>query len=222
MPTPRQGYKTKDGSRVPSVTTILGRYKESGALIHWAWNLGKEGQDYRQVRDNAADAGTVAHTMIERWLRGEPADDIDAAVDVYARGRNGFENFLRWAEEARPRVIETEVYLVSEAHRFGGTFDAVIALGDSDELILADWKTSKAVYDDHVWQMAAYGLLWRENFPDRKISGYRLMRFDKETMAFEGHVYGDLSASEAHFLNLNAAYQSEKLAKKESNVKIAA
>ena len=42
MPTPRTGYHTADGTRVPSVTTILGRFKESGALIAWAGKVGYE------------------------------------------------------------------------------------------------------------------------------------------------------------------------------------
>ena len=37
MPTPSEGYRI-DGKRVPSVTTIIGRFKESGALLRWAWN----------------------------------------------------------------------------------------------------------------------------------------------------------------------------------------
>ena len=49
-------YKTQDGVRVPSVTTVISRFKEAGALMYWAWNEGKEGRDYRETRDAAADA----------------------------------------------------------------------------------------------------------------------------------------------------------------------
>ena len=63
MPTPPQGYFNAAGERIPGTTTIIGRFKESGALVHWAWKLGMEGKDYREVR--AADAGTAAHAMME-------------------------------------------------------------------------------------------------------------------------------------------------------------
>jgi hypothetical protein len=43
----RGKYRLADGTRVPSVTEILSRFKEGGALIHWAWRLGMEGEDYR-------------------------------------------------------------------------------------------------------------------------------------------------------------------------------
>ena len=67
---PTQPYLLKSGERVPGTTTIIGRFKESGALIHWAWKLGMEGRNYREVRDSAADAGTLAHAMIEDQGKG--------------------------------------------------------------------------------------------------------------------------------------------------------
>lgn len=39
MATPKQGYYNKAGKRIPGTTTILGRFKESGGLIHWAWGI---------------------------------------------------------------------------------------------------------------------------------------------------------------------------------------
>lgn len=42
MPTLAQGYYTKTGKRVPSVTTVLSRFKDSGGLIHWASRLAFE------------------------------------------------------------------------------------------------------------------------------------------------------------------------------------
>ena len=67
MPTAKAGYYLVDGTRVPSVTTVLGRFKESGPLIHWAWGLGIQGKDYREERDKAADAGTLAHAAVAAW-----------------------------------------------------------------------------------------------------------------------------------------------------------
>jgi hypothetical protein len=42
--------------------------------------------------------------------------------------------------------------------------DAVGMIGN--ELILLDWKCANAVYADYLYQLAAYGLLWNENYPD--------------------------------------------------------
>ena len=33
---PKAGYKNAAGEKVPGVTTVIGRFKDSGALLHWA------------------------------------------------------------------------------------------------------------------------------------------------------------------------------------------
>src|SRR3990167_1835908 len=98
MARPKDGYRLKDGTRVPSVTTVIGRFKESGALIHWAWEQGAAGKDYRETRDSAADSGTKAHTLVEQWIRGEPLV-IDGPEDVVRRARQAFDAFLSWADQ---------------------------------------------------------------------------------------------------------------------------
>ena len=78
-------YKLADGSRVPSVTTALGILNKP-KLLNWAWKCGVDGLDYRAVRDNAADIGTLAHYFILCHLKHETPDtseysqsDIDKA-----------------------------------------------------------------------------------------------------------------------------------------------
>jgi len=51
--TAHQPYRLADGSIVPSVTTILG-ILDKPRLPYWAWDLGRQGLDYREVRDAAA------------------------------------------------------------------------------------------------------------------------------------------------------------------------
>ena len=50
MPTGQ--YKLSNGKLVVGTTTVIGRFKDSNALIHWAWDCGKKGLDYRQERDS--------------------------------------------------------------------------------------------------------------------------------------------------------------------------
>ncbi len=45
MPHPKGGYRDADGKRIPGVTTIIGRFKESGALIRWAYGRGRDGEE---------------------------------------------------------------------------------------------------------------------------------------------------------------------------------
>ena len=71
MPHPRGGYRDADGKRIPGVTTIIGRFKESGGLIRWAYGRGRDGEELYESRDKAAEAGTAAHEMCERHIKGD-------------------------------------------------------------------------------------------------------------------------------------------------------
>lgn len=58
MAHPPGGYRLADGTKVPSVTTVLGRFKEGGGLMQWAYKTGREhgalderGHFYGQVQE---------------------------------------------------------------------------------------------------------------------------------------------------------------------------
>ena len=200
-------YKLQDGTTVPSVTTVLGRFKDAGPLMHWAWRCGVDGKDFRKVRDEAADAGTLAHGAVEAWVKrqdfaftGEPS--------VIERAQRAFGAFLEWADQTKLTVDKTELPLVSERFKFGGTFDAIL-LGT--KRAMGDWKSSNGIYGEYLAQLAAYGQLWRENFPDEPIDGgYHLLRFDKTHGDFTHKWWGELGAGWEYFLRLREAYEFDK------------
>ena len=200
-------YKLADGTRVPSVTTILGRFKDAGPLMHWAHACGMKGLDYRKVRDDAADAGTLAHAAVEAWVKrqdfaftGEPS--------VVERAQKAFGAFLEWADQTKLQVDKTELPLVSEKYGFGGTFDAIL-LGA--KRAMGDWKSSNGIYGEYLAQLAAYGQLWAENFPEEPIEGgFHLLRFDKTHGDFTHKWWGELKAGWEYFLRLREAYEFDK------------
>lgn len=178
-------YTTKDGARVPSVTTVLSRFKESGGLIHWAWQLGIDGKDYRDVRDKAADAGTYAHQLCEAYLKGTPAPAEDDSRE-WELAHGAYDAFREWWDMTRLEAISSEVPMVSESLRFGGCLDA--ACHDHEgRLHLLDFKTSNRTYPDHVIQLAAYRALWEENNPQATVARIHLIRFGKEDGSFHHH-----------------------------------
>src|SRR5579862_3572558 len=120
MPTPSKGYWL-DGKRLPSVTTILSRFKDSGGLVHWAWSLGVEGKDYRDEQKKAADAGTCAHEMVESFIRGRKFDPAPYPAEILERAENAYSAFRRWADQCSLKPAKTEIELKSIKHRFGGT-----------------------------------------------------------------------------------------------------
>jgi hypothetical protein len=203
MPTVHAGYFLKDGTRVPSVTQVLSRFKDSGGLIAWAWKLGMEGKDYRVVRDQAAGAGTMAHAAAEAWIRGQPfAFEGDPAI--CQKAEKAFTAFKEWATQIQLRVTSSELPLVSERYRFGGTFDAILM---HNGRAMADWKTSQKCYPEYLVQIAAYGKLWEESFPDEPLTaGYHLLRFDKTYGDFHHHWWGELDRAWLAFRHLRALY----------------
>lgn len=228
MATLKGGYFLKDGTKVPSVTTIIGRYKESGALIHWAaGQASKFIQDnlpespnradigrvceaaknsYREVRDAHAEAGTLAHEAVEAWIRKE-AYTFKGVAEVVDRAERAYEAFQQWAAQTSLEITHAEVALVSEKHKFGGTLDAMLIQGKRS---LGDWKSSSGVYGDYLIQVAAYGLLWEENFPYLPIDGgYHLMRFDKVYGDYHHHAWSELEAAKKAFLLMRQLYALE-------------
>ena len=202
---PTQIYKNAAGKRLPSVTTILSRFKESGALIHWAWNLGKEGIDYRAVRDAAADAGTLAHAMVEARIRRKPFPlEAEYPPEMWTKASNAFGAFAEWSEQTRLEPAETEVPNTCECHQVGGTLDTIFVQG---KLSLGDWKTSGGVYPEYLIQLAAYRHLWDVNNPERPIvGGSHLLRFSKLGGDFTHHFWSDLSDAWEAFVHMRALY----------------
>lgn len=212
MPTPSEGYRI-DGKRVPSVTTIIGRFKESGALLRWAWNEGREGRDLYAARDKAADIGTAAHAMVEASIKGldpEGCGQLQALdADGQSRARNAFRAYQQWASMCRLEIVEQEVQLVSVQHGFGGTPDAIGRV--NGELCLVDWKTSNSVYSDYLLQLAAYRQLWEESYPNLRLTGgFHLCRFSKDFGDFAHHYYSELDGAWQMFLHLRHAYEYDK------------
>jgi hypothetical protein len=201
----RHVYKLIDGTRVPGVTTILSRFKEADALIYWAWKQGRDGKDFRETKDKAAEAGTLAHTAVEAHIRGDLSFHWpEVESEVTKKAKTAFGAFLEWSKQTNLEVTHTEVSLVSERHKFGGTLDAMLVNG---KRALADWKTSGSVYPDYLCQLGAYGLLWEENYPHMPITGgYHLIRFDKAFGDFTHRYWGELETAKKAFLLMRELY----------------
>ncbi len=220
MPTPRAGYFLEDGTRVPGVTTVLGRFKDSGGLIRWAYQQGKDGKELYEERDAAADIGTCVHGMVEQHINGKMADDCRAMaadilpkLDMLAKALSGFAAYLAWAENFKIEITHQEIQMVSEKYKFGGTPDGIGLIGG--KRVLLDWKTSKKIYSDYLAQIAAYKLLWEENNPDLPITGgFHLLRFAKEHGDFSHQFYANLDEGERMFVCLREAYEHDKTLKK--------
>lgn len=218
MAHPATGYRNAKGQRVPGVTTIIGRFKDSGGLLWWAFEQGKAAErgeinSLYDKRDEAAESGTLAHSMVEASIKGESFQMPDVSEEVQQQAMNAFEAYRKWASMTKLEIVEQETQLVSEKYQFGGCPDAI---GKIDgELCLVDWKTSNSVYQDYLIQLAAYKQLWEENRPDQLLTGgFHLCRFAKSDGDFAHHYYPNLDEAWRQFELFLEAYQIDKRLKK--------
>ena len=206
-----RAYLLADGSRVPSVTTVLNRWKESGGLLQWAFQRGKSGAESLYEDRAPLDIGTLVHSCVEADIHGAPHPVIppeyeERVISAYSAWRD-------WWNGTPFEIVATEVPLVSERHRFAGTIDAVMKTPNG--LAIGDWKTSAAVYADYLLQLAAYKILWDEARPDDPITGgYHLMRFSKQHGDFEHRYFPEAADAERQFLLLLEAYRLDRELKK--------
>ena len=174
-----QKYIMRDGTQVPGASTICKVGDDQSNLITWAWNLGNKGQDFRKVRDKAADIGTVCHFLIECHFHNWEPDLSEYAPDDIERAHVAFRNFKTFWEEQELTVLEPEVQLVSEQYLFGGTIDAP-SVDKQGRIVLLDWKTSNGIYLSQKLQLAAYERLWNENRPEQIVQRRAVVRIGKE------------------------------------------
>jgi hypothetical protein len=174
-----QKYLLKDGSQVPGASTICKIGDDQSNLITWAWNLGNAGQDFRKVRDKAADIGTICHFLIECHFHGWVPDLSEYAPEDVVRATIAFGNFKTFWDEQELTVLEPEVQLVSEEHMFGGTIDAP-SVDKQGRIVLLDWKTSSGIYLSQKLQLAAYERLWNENRKDQVVQRRAVVRIGKD------------------------------------------
>ena len=219
MAHPKSGYKNSEGKRVRGVTTVIGRFKDSGGLLYWAFEQGKaaergEIERLYDKRDAAAESGTLAHSMVEAHINGKEfviPDDMPA--ETIEEAQNAFKSYLSWASMTKLKIVEQEMPMVSEEYQFGGCPDAIGKI--KGELCLVDWKTSNGVYPDYLIQLAAYKQLWEENNPDRSLTGgFHLCRFAKSHGDFAHHYYPDLSEAWEQFKLFLQAYEIDRGLKK--------
>jgi len=165
-------YYKKEGKELPSVTTITGQL-DKPALMIWAANCAVdyiiEGynkdlspdevlnlaevarKNFRKVSQKALNIGSQVHHAIENHiLTGrEPHDPQDEVLSAFIA-------YLEWREKYEVEPIKTEHTLYGP--NWAGTCDLICTgmFRGKREKFLIDHKTSKAVYPEMRYQIAAY------------------------------------------------------------------
>jgi hypothetical protein len=118
---------------------------------------------------------------------------------------NGYLKYLDWEGQHTLTEVCSEMELVSERHKYGGTVDLYCKLDGVPTLV--DFKTNQSgIYDEMMHQVAGgYRLLLEENgFPVRQVLIIRVGKTDKQDM--ETRFIGDTEWHGTVFLDALRLY----------------
>ena len=173
----KRHYALPDGSRVPSVTTILEKTKPAEArqaLQEWRNRVGVERA--QQITTEAANRGTRMHTYLERYVKNDDIGDFPAnpfaqpswfmAAKVILEGLHQADEF--WGSEV-------PLYY---SGLYAGTTDLVGVW--KGEPAIMDFKQSNKIkkrewIDDYFIQLAAYAAAHNETHGTQIRTGVVLM-----------------------------------------------
>lgn len=157
-------YATPDGSKVPSVTTILDKTKPAEAreaLARWKKSVGEA--KAQEIVTEAAGRGTRMHTFLENYIKGETLKE--SVTNPYAQQSLDMAKVV--IDKGFPKIKEvwgSEVPLYFP-ELYAGTTDCV-GVHDDEESILDFKQTNKPKklewISDYFLQLTAYALAHNE------------------------------------------------------------
>ena len=150
-------YLLPDGSKVPSVTTVLGWYKKP-QLAEWRKRLGEE--EVKKVLKRTSERGTRVHAICEDYLHNKQIDT--KTVNPFSLGM--FKTIQKFVDRI-DNVLGIELQMFSEHLGVAGTAD-VIADFDGRRSII-DFKTSDKSkklewIDTYFMQLSIYAVMYEE------------------------------------------------------------
>lgn len=156
------------GRKLPSVTTITGVISKPALYFFY----GKHGTaKAKKLSQEALDIGSAVHEYAERYFKGnfegytQPDDK---------KVQKACENLRKFQEIYSIKAIRQEHTVYNLEHGYAGTLDGIFKF--KKKLIMLDFKTSTAIYDEYRLQLEAYNRCEMEE----KIDELWVVRLDKE------------------------------------------
>ena len=154
---PDSGNRVYDfnGSRLPSVTTVLGQTKNQQFLKDWKDRVGKE--EAERIKNLSSRRGTAMHKFLENHIQGIGYDDL---TPIGCEAKPMAEKIIEKGFESVEEYYGSEVMLHYPG-LFAGSTD-LVCLHDGLETII-DFKQSnrpkkKEWIEDYYIQVAAYAM----------------------------------------------------------------
>lgn len=149
-------YVAPDGSRYPSVTTVLGILSED-SIREWRQRVGEE--EANKVSHRASNRGTAVHSIIEKYLRNEDTSDNLPHI------KQSLANLRPILDKSIGKIFGLETALYSRHLGMAGRCDCIAEWNGVPSII--DFKTSRRVKKkeniaSYFAQASAYAIMFEE------------------------------------------------------------
>lgn len=141
----------------PSVTKIIKATSPTPQGL-MAWYAKHGFDEANKLRDEAAERGTLMHTIFERYMAGQTID-MGSLSEFHAKALMSFD---QWFRDYEVQPLAVEVLLHSDTFGFAGTADLVCKI-KNDEYALVDFKSGSSIYEDYAVQLEFYRQAWNEH-----------------------------------------------------------
>ena len=157
FPDGKRYYSLDDGTRLPSVTTVIGLQKKK-SIMEWRSRVGDE--EANRISKQATSRGTNVHTICENYLNNK----VDYMKGIMPDALEYFLSIKPYLNKIN-NIHYQEAALWSKQLGMAGRVDCIAEY--EGELSVIDFKTSskvKAREDilDYFWQTTAYSLMYEE------------------------------------------------------------
>lgn len=132
---------------------------------------------HRRKADKAAEHGTDAHALVEKWIRFG-IEECDGRPEITFIINERIQSFIDWADQNVDRFLFAERPLHSHDLFVAGTADFAY-IGKDGKRYIGDFKTSSGIWDEYWLQCAAYRML-AEHEGDEPYDGSVIVRLGKD------------------------------------------
>lgn len=156
-PDGKRFYTLPDGTKLPSVTTVIGAQKKQ-SIMEWRKRVGDEVAN--KISSQATKRGTNVHTLCEKYLNNDPKYLLGSMPDALEM----FKSIKPYLNKIN-NIHYQECALWSKILGMAGRVDCIAEY--EGVLSVIDFKTSKKIktlddIQDYFWQTSAYSLMYEE------------------------------------------------------------
>ena len=149
-------YVAPDGSRYPSVTTVLGILSED-SIREWRQRVGEE--EANKVSHRASNRGTAVHSIIEKYLRNEDTSDNLPHI------KQSLANLRPILDKSIGKIFGLETALYSRHLGMAGRCDCIAEFDGVPSIIdfkTSRWPKKKEKITNYFAQASAYAIMFEE------------------------------------------------------------